>query len=205
MNGFVIMPFRKELESTFQTIKKVCEGAPLNMKIVRGDTIYKDGLIINQIYEEIVKSDIVFADVSGSNPNVFYEVGYSHALNKRTILLIKKEYKDKFPFDTAGFRHLVYENDKHLSEELTKYLNYFSSIDFNSQDSTVKEMEYFESYTNSLKNYILTEYGDNDFKLFATNLENDFTIIKFKNPFNEKIVFKIDRNGIVLKSTKIEN
>ncbi len=41
--------------------------------------------------------------------NVFYEVGYSHGLNKPTILLSDRK-REKLPFDISGFRALFYDN-----------------------------------------------------------------------------------------------
>jgi hypothetical protein len=44
--------------------------------------------------------------MSGRNPNVFYEVGYAHAIGKTTILLTNKA--DDIPFDLKHFPHLIY-------------------------------------------------------------------------------------------------
>ena len=53
-------------------------------------------------------SRLIIAEISQSNPNVFYEVGYAHALNKPTILIAEKT--TKLPFDVSPFRTLFYEN-----------------------------------------------------------------------------------------------
>ena len=52
---------------------------PLDIKAERVDEqIYKEG-ILERIYRQIESADIIIADMSGQNPNVFYEVGYAHA------------------------------------------------------------------------------------------------------------------------------
>ena len=47
-------------------------------------------------------------DTTGGNPNVFYEIGYAHALGKPTILMCKKG--EKLPFDLQGTNHIMYPN-----------------------------------------------------------------------------------------------
>jgi hypothetical protein len=46
--------------------------------------------------------------MTGRNPNVFYETGYAHALNKRTLLLTKNV--SDIPFDLMHLSHIVYED-----------------------------------------------------------------------------------------------
>lgn len=41
---------------------------------------------------------------------MFYELGYSHALRKPTILLANREETDRLPFDLSGFRVIFYDN-----------------------------------------------------------------------------------------------
>ena len=66
------------------------------------------GLIIADIIREIASAQLVIADITPTNPNVYFEVGYALALNKPTILLAKKG--TPLPFDVAGFRVLFYED-----------------------------------------------------------------------------------------------
>ena len=58
----------------------------------------------------LVLSDIVIADVSIYNANVFYELGIRHGLQDRHTLLIRAEgSKDKYPFDLQTDRYFVYD------------------------------------------------------------------------------------------------
>ena len=59
-----------------------------------------------RIYNQIDKADVVISDMSGKNPNVFYETGYAHALNKQVILLTQNA--DDIPFDLKHYPHIIY-------------------------------------------------------------------------------------------------
>jgi hypothetical protein len=50
-----------------------------------------EGTILQRIYNQIAKADIIVSDMTGKNPNVFYETGYAHALNKQVILLTQNK------------------------------------------------------------------------------------------------------------------
>lgn len=68
--------------------------------------------------------EIVIADLTGRNPNVFYEVGLAHALLRKTVLLTQNA--DDVPFDLQPIRYLMYgvgssERQK-LRDDLSKRL-----------------------------------------------------------------------------------
>ena len=76
--------------------------------------------ILDLIQEKIRTSDAVVADTTGQNPNVFYEVGYSHAAQKPTILISRRG--SKMPFDLQSHNHIFYENIVQLREKLERRL-----------------------------------------------------------------------------------
>ncbi|AKH77539.1 nucleoside 2-deoxyribosyltransferase domain protein [Leptospira interrogans str. 2003000735] len=84
--AFVLMPFSDEFDDVYRLgIKEVANS--LNITAERVDEQkFKEG-ILERIYRQIEMADIVIADMSGRNPNVFYEVGYAHAKEKMCILL----------------------------------------------------------------------------------------------------------------------
>jgi hypothetical protein len=84
----------------------VCEDLGLNA--VRVDETFGPGIIIADIGEQITEAKIVIADITPRNPNVYYEVGYAHALNKPTIMIAEKP--TELPFDISPYRVLFYEN-----------------------------------------------------------------------------------------------
>lgn len=65
------------------------------------------GLITDQIWQGIRRSDVVVADISGHNPNVFYELGLAHALGKEVILIAQGS--ERPPFDVSTARLLSYD------------------------------------------------------------------------------------------------
>lgn len=105
--AFVVMQFSSPYNELYDdVIKRVCKEFDLN--VVRADETYGPGLILADIIKQIIESKLIIAEISQSNPNVFYEVGYAHALNKPTILIAEKT--TKLPFDVSPFRTLFYEN-----------------------------------------------------------------------------------------------
>ncbi|MDM0036780.1 hypothetical protein QTI33_31915 [Variovorax sp. J22P271] len=102
---FVLMPFASSFDDVYKLgIKKACEEEGAYCE--RVDEQMFDGSILDRIYNQIVKSDVVIADMTGKNPNVFYETGYAHALNKKVILLTQDQ--DDIPFDLKHYPHIVY-------------------------------------------------------------------------------------------------
>lgn len=69
---------------------------------IRADQIPKVGLITSQIINLIITSPLVIADLTGANPNVFYELAIRHATQEPYIQIIKKG--EKKPFDIEAVR-----------------------------------------------------------------------------------------------------
>lgn len=72
---------------------------------LRADHIPKVGLITSQVINLIIESPLVIADLTGSNPNVYYELAIRHASQKPYIQLIAKG--EKIPFDISAVRTIV--------------------------------------------------------------------------------------------------
>ncbi len=87
-------------------VKPAVENSGFNLKVVRADEIKKPGSIIKEILENLVNSNIVIADLTTQNPNVFYELGVRHALSPRTILIAQST--DDIPFDLRDYRTIIY-------------------------------------------------------------------------------------------------
>jgi hypothetical protein len=88
-------------------LRKVLE--PHGYKVVRADEIDDEGLITNQIIEHLLEDDLVIADLTGANPNVFYELAVRHAARKPIVHLITAG--ETIPFDVANMRAIVYALD----------------------------------------------------------------------------------------------
>lgn len=112
---FVISPIGKEgtkLHSDFKEvldyiIKPAFEESGFSHKVVRADEIDRSGSFIRDILENIYSSHIVVADLTGQNPNVFYELGVRHSLRPRTILIAQNI--DDIPSDLREYRTIIYD------------------------------------------------------------------------------------------------
>ena len=103
--AFVLMPFSRSFDDAYRlAIKPACEDAGAYAE--RVDEQIFSGSILERIYNQISKADVVVADLSERNANVFYEVGYAHALGKTTVLLVRSA--EDIPFDLKHYPHIVY-------------------------------------------------------------------------------------------------
>lgn len=102
---FVLMPFNEAFTDIYKLgIKKTAEETGLRAERV-DEQLYSEPML-ERIYRQIDAADIIVADMSGQNPNVFYEVGYAHAKGKLCILLTQNT--TDIPFDLKQHRHIVY-------------------------------------------------------------------------------------------------
>lgn len=117
---FVLMPFEKEFDDIYYFgIRGAVEKAHLYCE--RVDEINFTGGVIEMVKEKIRKADIIVAEMSGRNPNVFYEVGLAHAWKRDTILIVKNA--QEIPYDLRGQNHIVYNGSiKTLESKLTDRL-----------------------------------------------------------------------------------
>lgn len=120
---FVVMPFTKEFDDTYKLgIKPACVEAGTYCERL-DEQIFEEGML-DRIYNQIAKADIVVADMSGHNANVFYEVGYAHALGKR-VILVTREAND-IPFDLKHRFHIVYDGSiSKLKDKLFERVAWF--------------------------------------------------------------------------------
>jgi hypothetical protein len=72
----------------------------------RADKLVHPGLIDAQIIHKLLTAEIVVADLTGLNPNVFYEIGIRHMAQKPIIHM--HEVGEKIPFDVSLYRSLAY-------------------------------------------------------------------------------------------------
>jgi hypothetical protein len=115
--AFVLMPFDDTFGDTyFLGIKDTADKLGIMAERVDEQVFHREG-ILQRIYNQIEAADFVIADMTGRNPNVFYEVGYAHAKGKTCILLT--ENADDIPFDLKHQRHIVYSSIQDLTRKLS--------------------------------------------------------------------------------------
>jgi tetratricopeptide (TPR) repeat protein len=109
-HAFVIMPFGVKEGIDFNRvytdyIKPALESAGLD--VFRADEETRAGNIRTDMFQELVLADLVVADLSIDNPNVWYELGVRHALRARGVIQLKCR-RDHMPFDVYTDRSLRY-------------------------------------------------------------------------------------------------
>lgn len=122
--AFMVMQFGAEYDPVYNDVVKEI-GKDYKLETLRADEVSGPGIIISDIIREITESQLIIADISPANPNVYFEVGYGLALGKPTILLARKG--TPLPFDVAAYRVLFYENSiggkARLEEGLRRHLD----------------------------------------------------------------------------------
>lgn len=99
----VMMPFEAEFDLVYEAIANACESLHLDAR--RVDHLHGPRRIVDDIFKTIMQSAIVISDITGMNPNVFYETGLAHARNRQVILIAQDR---KFPFDIQSYRVIKY-------------------------------------------------------------------------------------------------
>ena len=210
MKVFVIMPFDQDFDDVYdQLIKEpfIAEG----FEVERADDIQNQENILKTIIDSIIKSDFIVSDLSGNNPNVFYEMALAHAFKKKVILI--SQDIGNIPFDIRSYRVIKYGT--HFSEmrkaiiEIKELIHKIKNgeISFGSPVSdfvsSINSEELTKSYVidgamqflteNQGNDEQIEEFGILDYQIMAldgmgkmtnslNNLTNDFL-----NPFSDEL------------------
>jgi hypothetical protein len=112
---FVLTPFHEDYLEEYEAISRAI--ASVGLLASRGDETKIHGDIFPHILGAIARARLVIANISGRNPNVFYELGIAHALDKNVILVSQHE-KD-LPFDLRSKQILMYRDCRELEMKLS--------------------------------------------------------------------------------------
>jgi len=103
---FVLMPFSKKMDEVYDQIIAVFdELKEQRLSCLRADKSTKPEVITEYIWQQINESYFLIADLTGRNPNVYYEVGLAHSLGKPVIMITQEP---AVPFDLRNIRCLRY-------------------------------------------------------------------------------------------------
>ena len=111
ISAFVVMPYGTKEQIDFNRvysdlIKPALEAA--GFEVFRADEEMRAGDIRTDMFQELLMADLVVADLSIDNPNVWYELGVRHALRARGVIGIRCR-RDYMPFDVYTDRTLRYQ------------------------------------------------------------------------------------------------
>lgn len=136
---FVITPFGDDFLALYDELSNKFEN---QYKFTNAGDLDNQQNIIKDIVQGINSADIIIADLTGLNPNVFYELGLAHAMNKKVIIITQD--LSELPFDIKSYRANEY------------------SLQFNKLPNLIKELEKLldgaisdkVSYGNPISDYI---------------------------------------------------
>ncbi len=188
---FIISPIgeknsdiRKRSDEILKYIIKPIIQDEFNYNTIRADEISEMGIITDQIIQHIVYNDLVVCDLTGGNPNVYYEIAIRHVIQKPFIQIIDENEKPSF--DLAGTR-VIPVNHKNLSgaDQAKKDLRSFMeklnlqtgkvetvtskiiNLELGKFDnSPINKIQYFAHEMNSLSQSLLDILGNSQFQEF---------------------------------------
>jgi hypothetical protein len=109
--AFVLIPFHEDFADVWENmLKPDLEAAGFIAE--RADSRLDQQNILRDIVRGIAEADLIVADLTSLNPNVFYELGIAHGLQIPTILIT--QVADEVPFDLRSYR--VNEYSTHFAK-----------------------------------------------------------------------------------------
>lgn len=135
--AFIIIPYSHPYEDVYRkAIKNVLYDCGFNP--IRADEIKKSSPFSHDIEVSLRSADLVVAEVSSENMNVYYELGLANALKKEIILI--SHDTDAIPSDTKHIRHLLYDLSKiiKLKKDFKEWVEKSRAYQFKSQKQTSK-------------------------------------------------------------------
>jgi hypothetical protein len=116
---FVAIPFTKHFDDIYlYGILSAAEKVGYSVERADDDLVSIE--VIEYVRERIRHCDLVLADTSEPNPNVFYELGYADGIRKPVVLIATKDAA--VPFDVRGRQHLLYDRIRDLEIGLPRFL-----------------------------------------------------------------------------------
>lgn len=104
---FVLSPFEEPFNTIYEDHLRTAVESIQGLSCQRADDIYDNRPIIEDIWRYTNEARILIAELTGRNPNVFYETGIAHTVGKEVILIAQS--MDDVPFDLKHLRCIVYE------------------------------------------------------------------------------------------------
>lgn len=129
-------PTRKHSDNVYlHLIKPAC--IKNEIQVIRGDEFTTSNLITDDIFKCLDTYDLVIADVTELNPNVFLELGYRMKVNKPFIIIKDSNYEQKHPFDIQNFRMMEYSLlPSDINDSIESLDKFIKSVDYSKNDAT---------------------------------------------------------------------
>ncbi len=142
MRAFIVRPFGTKGGDDFDRVEKELVAPALRHFGITGRTtgeIVAQGNIRTDMFQRLATADLVVADLSIHNANVFYELGVRHALRDRKTFLIRARVDD-VPFDLKTDRYLAYDAAQPAAalDDLVRGLR--ATLDSEAADSPIHQL-----------------------------------------------------------------
>lgn len=204
---FVIMPYGGEdqakREHYLGVYQSIIEPAAIKAGYTphRSDISNKPGNITNEVIKDLASADIVIADLTEGNPNVFFELGIRHVLRKSgTVHIIDKDHK--LPFDINQYRVVQYST--RLSELPTSIISIVEAIEKRSTQPNISDNPVHDAIP-SLPADVRT-MGDDELRNRIEILQQDLEGFRSENEVLKNRLVLLDPNNSTnqLESINIE-
>lgn len=191
MKAFVIMPFDPEFEAVYSDlIKPPLENA--GFEVQRADSLMNQQNILKDIIRQIAHADLIIAELTALNPNVFYELGIAHALRRRTVLLTQSI--DDLPFDLRSYRVISYST---RFNEIGKLSQSLTTIAEKTQSGTI-----------DFGNPVIDFLG-NEFSTISPNqtaaVQSQPTVVPYDDEEKGLWDFAVENEAALVKATEALN
>ncbi len=200
---FVLMPFDTAFDDVYKLgIKAACQEAGTYCARVDEQMFHES--MLERIYNQISKADIIVADMTGRNANVFYETGYAHALGKRTILLTQNV--SDIPFDLMHYPHIIYEKSvTRLKKELKARVRHFARYPDERQLGFPSVLKHYINGIELVKNAFVPGWGvpNPNQLLLNYDLKNSSNTLvnigrtRFAIVFPDRLLFVGDQSSVI--------
>jgi hypothetical protein len=142
---FVLMPFAPEFDDIWKVIRNTLQSEELNLLCRRADD-FRAPNILETILKGISQSEFILADLTGANPNVFYELGIAHCSKKSENVILLTQGMSFVPFDLRHLRCIKYSDSiggiNELQSELTETFKEYTKDTFRFKVHEGKRFEF---------------------------------------------------------------
>ena len=147
MRAFIIRPFGTKNDIDFNDVEEKLIDPALNRLDITGRTtmeIRRQGNIRLDMFQRLLTADVVIADISIQNANVYYELGVRHALRGKHTFMIRASgadlKTDEVPFDLKTDRYLTYDGKNPAASVDDLFQGLKQTLNAKQQDSPVFQM-----------------------------------------------------------------
>lgn len=169
---FVIMPIKSpgtkehtHYRALFDTVISPTVSS-FGYDVKRADDFQASGSISKDIIVPLATYNLVVADLTGLNPNVFYELGVRHALMGKGTIMIMDEAQSEIPFDIHAYRVIKFRSDVagigDLHSELSSYIRQIEEGQIAQRDNLVHD--WLPKLPSNIYSYVTTGKDDDQLK-----------------------------------------